>query len=155
MAFHKSAVLYSVNHLVTTCFITYRIKMIDFKGMLFLMLNPLKIFSWLFFPQLLLKYTDEMMPLSHAGREATLWPPVIIIIRLPPKLWAEELDIFVVLSQSPVGRNMPKMTLTICEIYCESLTVFSAMHYCLVPISSTRGNSDVFSTSLGKNDKML
>lgn len=33
-----------MNHLVTTCIIAYRIKMIDFKAMLFVMLNPLRMF---------------------------------------------------------------------------------------------------------------
>ncbi len=66
--------------------------MIDFKGMLFPMLNPLRIFC--FFHDLLLKHTDEMVPLSHTGGEATLWLPVIVIWLLP-KLWAKKLDIFV------------------------------------------------------------
>lgn len=72
-----------MNHLVTTCFITYRIKMIDFKGMLFLMLNPFKIFSRLFSYDLLLKCADEMVPVSHMGTEASLWLPVIIVWLLP------------------------------------------------------------------------
>ena len=54
--------------------------MIDFKGMLILMLNPLKIFLKAVLHDLLSKCPDELMPLSHAGREATLWLPVIIVI---------------------------------------------------------------------------
>lgn len=76
--------------------------MIDFKGMLFLMLNPFKIFSRLFSYDLLLKCADEMVPVSHMGTEASLWLPVIIVWLLP-KLWAQKLDVFVVLSQTSLG----------------------------------------------------
>lgn len=63
-----------MNHLVTIRIISYRIKMI-----------PRRVISILkaFFYDFLLKCTDEMMPLSHTGREATLWLPVIIIWLLP------------------------------------------------------------------------
>lgn len=112
------------------------------KACYFWCLIPWKTFWCLF---LFLNYYYELlMPLSHAGRESTLWLPIIITIIiinwLLPRLWTEKLDISSVLSQPSPGKNMPKMQLKILQKW-NGKKNFLVLVYCMCPVhfSNTSG----------------
>ena len=93
-------------------------------------------------------YYELLMPLSHAGREATLWLPVIIIVIiiiiiiitiiinwLLPRLWTEKLDIFSVLSQTSPGKNVPKMQLKILQKWNGEKNLLVLVYWCVLSTS--------------------
>lgn len=131
-----------VNHLVTTCIITYRIKMINFNGMLFLMLNPLRIFWKLFFFFFLIYCRSTLMRwcvlVTQAEKQLCgfLSSSSGSCQSFEPESWTSLLSF-------PNLRLEKKTWLKICKIYGEKPALFHVMH-CCVCLSNISDNSDVF-----------